>query len=329
MSVLDKQAFKEKYTNASTGIFKTGQSRGIGSDDLRTFTEDTADSFSDAVEWKKFCIAATTTTLPAYTASAGGTILTGNANGALSAQDGVTLTVNQDLLVKNESTTKYNGIYRLTQLGDASNPYILTRREDANTGEKIQNAIVPVQQGTNNAGTIWKQTTSSTITIDTTGIAFTKIPNNYIQSLETTVGGTTDPPVSYLVGAYQQVTTINSAAVLTGNASPVNVTPTPDSGLVIVPIAFFVHLDYNSAAYATNTTFRFEINGVGVTNVNSTTLPGTADRFRTMLPIEYDTTTDLKAQPVKFKVQGGNPTAGNSPLYVTCIYRIVPTSNVA
>lgn len=32
--------FIAKYTDASTGLFKAGQSRGIGSDDMRAFTED-------------------------------------------------------------------------------------------------------------------------------------------------------------------------------------------------------------------------------------------------------------------------------------------------
>jgi hypothetical protein len=102
----------------------------------------------------------------------------------------------------------------------------------------------------------------------------------------------------------------------------VNVSETPAAGYVIVPFMFLVTMDYNSAAYATNTSFRFEINGVGITANNTGMLPGTADRYTVIVPVGYDTTTDLRAQPIKFEVQTGNPTAGNSPIRVQTIYAI-------
>lgn len=116
--------------------------------------------------------------------------------------------------------------------------------------------------------------------------------------------------------------TISSASVLTSNASPVTIVAAPGTGYVIIPVKFFVFLDYNSAAYATNTTFRFEINGVAVSATNTSILPGTADRYTTLEPTDYDTTTDLKNQALVLETQSGNPTAGNSPLRVVCIYKI-------
>lgn len=116
--------------------------------------------------------------------------------------------------------------------------------------------------------------------------------------------------------------TIATGAVLTGNGTPIDVSDTPAAGSIIVPIMWLVFLDYNSVAYATNTTFRFEINGVAVSGTNTTILPGVADRYTTILPIAYDTTTDLRANPIKFEVQTGNPTAGNSPIRVVSIYTI-------
>src|SRR5688572_27063306 len=44
MSQLNKSNFYSKFTNALTGLFRTGQNRGIGSDDHRTLVEDTRDS---------------------------------------------------------------------------------------------------------------------------------------------------------------------------------------------------------------------------------------------------------------------------------------------
>lgn len=116
--------------------------------------------------------------------------------------------------------------------------------------------------------------------------------------------------------------TIATGSVLTGNSVPVNVSETPPAGYIAVPIMWLVYLDYNSVAYATNTTFRFEINGVAVSGTNTTILPGVADRYTTILPIAYDTTTDLRAQPIKFEVQTGDPTAGNSPIRIVTIYTL-------
>lgn len=50
MSALDRITLKEKFNNASTGLFKTGQSRGIGSDDQRTQVEDQADSHFNLID---------------------------------------------------------------------------------------------------------------------------------------------------------------------------------------------------------------------------------------------------------------------------------------
>lgn len=137
------------------------------------------------------------------------------------------------------------------------------------------------------------------------------------------IPGTADVLATAATGAFIKKIEIQSAAVLTANASPVTCVAAPDATYMILPIAYHVGLDYNSAAYATNTTFRFEINGVAVSATNTTTLPGTADRW-TMMPVQYaDTTTSLSAQPLVFKVLTGNPTAGNSVVTVTVIYRIV------
>lgn len=116
--------------------------------------------------------------------------------------------------------------------------------------------------------------------------------------------------------------TLTSAQILTGNATPIDVVEAPGAGYIIIPVKFFVYLDYNSVAYATNTTFRFEINGVAVSATNTTILPGTADRYTTLEPTDYDTTTDLRNQAIKFEVQSGNPTAGNSTIRVVTLYTI-------
>jgi len=116
-------------------------------------------------------------------------------------------------------------------------------------------------------------------------------------------------------------TDISSSQVLTGFSSPITVVNAPGALLALVPIAFFVHLDYTTSAYATNTTFRFEINGVAVSNTNTGMLPATTDRYAIMHGIDVDVSTNIVNQPIVLKVQGGNPTAGASALTVTTIYK--------
>lgn len=79
--------------------------------------------------------------------------------------DGITLADGDRVLVKNQSTASENGIYVV-----GSSP---ARSTDANdSGEFAENKIVYVTSGTANAGTYWKQTTSSAITVGSTSIAF-------------------------------------------------------------------------------------------------------------------------------------------------------------
>jgi hypothetical protein len=196
MSILTKVQFEAKYTDAVTGMFPTNTTQAIGSDDLREFAEDIADSF-----------------------------------------------VNQDL--------------------------------------------------------------SNTV--------------------QTTPGSQAQVLTAYRTGTFYARKDISSAEVLLAGAgsTPVTIVGAPTSGYMIVPIAFHVGLDYNSVAYATNTTFRFEINGVAVSNTNTTVLPGVADRYTIMHAIDVDTTTNITGQPLVFEVQGGNPTAGNSIIYVGVVYKVV------
>jgi hypothetical protein len=50
MSALNKSNFEERYNNGSTGAFKTGQSRGIASEDLRDLVTYLKDSFVGIVD---------------------------------------------------------------------------------------------------------------------------------------------------------------------------------------------------------------------------------------------------------------------------------------
>ena len=133
-----------------------------------------------ALDWKNSARAATTAALPACTYANGtsgvGATLTGNANGALAAQDGITLIANEFLLVKNQVTGAQNGKYKLTVVGDGSTAFVLTRSVDFDSASEVTpQAAVALDEGSVQAGYIYKVSTTGAITIGTTAISFAQV----------------------------------------------------------------------------------------------------------------------------------------------------------
>lgn len=126
-------------------------------------------------DWKNSVRAATTQQLPTFTYLSG--VITANANGALasSVTDGVTLNNGDTLVVQNEtgSTQKYNGRYSVTQIGDATHPFILTRTPDFDSSTEVTPGIrVAVEEGATYGGKLLRLSTTGAITLDTTALSF-------------------------------------------------------------------------------------------------------------------------------------------------------------
>lgn len=97
---------------------------------------------------------------PTYNSGAG--TLTAGANAAFPTVDGVAAAVGNDYLITGQASTFQNGIYTLTTLGSGAAPWVLTRRNDADTNVELQDAAVMVENGTGTggvggAGTVWTQ----------------------------------------------------------------------------------------------------------------------------------------------------------------------------
>jgi hypothetical protein len=132
-----------------------------------------ADALKAGFDYKDSVRAATTAALPANTRS--GSVLTASANGALAAVDGVTLVLNDRVLVKNEATGANNGIYYVSAVGDAGNPWTLTRATDADANAEVNAGLmVPVEEGTTNADTVWLLSTNNPVTLNTTALTFSQ-----------------------------------------------------------------------------------------------------------------------------------------------------------
>lgn len=114
---------------------------------------------SEAQRVKAVVRYATDTALPSCTYANGtagvGATLTATANGALTV-DGGLVSLDDRILVKNQSSSLQNGVYVVTQEGDLSTPFILTRASDADTSAKILNMVVGTgSSGVTNYDTLW------------------------------------------------------------------------------------------------------------------------------------------------------------------------------
>jgi hypothetical protein len=131
-------------------------------------------------------------------------------------------------------------------------------------------------------------------------------------------------PIGGIVGAYTTgQLTIPTASVLTANSSPVQLVGAPGSGYMILPVCIAMKLVYNSVAYTTNTSVQFLINSQTLTATVATFLAGTSDKWAITPVSAVQYTTTLENQGLYFSVLTGNPTAGNSDLLITVLYRII------
>jgi hypothetical protein len=150
------------------------------------------DGVIQGLDQKPTARAATTAALPANTYNNGtggvGATLTGNSNGALPAQDGVTLAVDDLLFVINEAAPANNGLFVLTQAGSGGAPYILTRHVDMDSAAEFPGAIIVVgsESVTLNGGIYLRNATSGTLVVGTTANTFSKL--NSATSLSGTSG---------------------------------------------------------------------------------------------------------------------------------------------
>lgn len=135
------------------------------------------DTVAQGIHSHTSCRVATAAALPSCTYSNGtngiGATLTATANGALTV-DGVTVAVDDRVLVKNQASTFQNGVYVVTATGSAGAAFILTRSTDMNQDVEFPGSFEFVEEGTANADNGYVCTTNMPITIGTTGIDWTQ-----------------------------------------------------------------------------------------------------------------------------------------------------------
>lgn len=130
-----------------------------------------ADNYGPVRRWVKM---ASNSPLPSsnYTGTGGGTI-TATSNGVLTV-DGISVYLNDRVLVFGEINPQRNGVYLCTTEGTVSSAFVLTRATDSNTDAKIGKAIITVTAGNDLGGELFLCTNDSSFLLGTTWI-------NYVQ----------------------------------------------------------------------------------------------------------------------------------------------------
>jgi hypothetical protein len=94
--------------------------------------------------------------------------------GAPATVDGVSLALNDRVLVTGQSTGSENGIYSVTTVGAGSNGTWARSSDADGAGELNAGSITMVTEGTTYADTQWKLTTDDPITIGSTALTFVR-----------------------------------------------------------------------------------------------------------------------------------------------------------
>ena len=137
------------------------------------------DNTRSGLEVKDSTVVATTANLSATysngTPAGVGATLTNSGSQAAIAIDNITLTANQRVLVKDQTSTAQNGIYEVTTVGNGSTNWVLTRTTDADTASELSSGVFFfVEKGSANADNGYVMTQDTSITFGTTPIVFSQ-----------------------------------------------------------------------------------------------------------------------------------------------------------
>ncbi len=132
------------------------------------------DAVKTGLDVKDSVSVASTADLSTFTYNNGAGTLTAP-SAAATTIDGVTLTSNMRVLIKDQDPGTENGIYKVTTAGSGTDTTVLTRADDANVAAELTGGtFVFVEQGTTNGDAGFVFTHNGTPTIGTTALTVTQ-----------------------------------------------------------------------------------------------------------------------------------------------------------
>jgi hypothetical protein len=169
--------FNIQGTNAIAGIINDPTMASASSSNISTSSaiKTYIDSLVTGLNIQGSCVCATTTALTVVynngSSGVGATLTNAGAQAVLTL-DGVSPSVGQRVLVKNQSSSSQNGIYTVTNVGSVSTNWVMTRATDYDTAAEIQKGdLVILTGGTTQSESSWVQT-ATVVTVGTDPITF-------------------------------------------------------------------------------------------------------------------------------------------------------------
>lgn len=197
---------------------------GDPSNALGAATKQYVDSLAGGLSVKTACLAATTGALTAtYSngASGVGATLTNAAAMVALTLDGISLSVGDRVLIKDQTAQEQNGIYTVTTVGSGAANWVITRATDYDTSaEIISGTYTIVEDGTANSSNMFVMTTNGTITVGTTAIVWSAFNSaaNINVTAPITKSGNTIALTTPLAATFGGTGVSNSATITLGGA---------------------------------------------------------------------------------------------------------------
>ncbi len=232
---------------------------------LSAATKAYVDAFAQGITMQGACLCASTIALTVtYNngASGVGATLTNAGVQAAISLDGVSPTVGQRVLIKNQASSLQNGIYTVTVVGSGATNWVLTRADDFDTPAEIQPGdLVVITSGSTLSQSSWIQTATVTA-VGTDSISWVQfsaslpitVPNGGSGKTSLTAfaplfGGTTS------TSAMQQTAALTDGQLIIGvtGALPSPATLTAGSGVTIVNAAGTITISTSGGGIATTT----------------------------------------------------------------------------
>lgn len=205
------------------------------------------DQIASGIHVRESVKASTTGPLPAstYTQLPAQSTLIANVNGALPAQDGFSLSVNDRLLVQNQVSGLENGVYVINQLGDGSSPWIMSRCVTCDESIEIPGSFVFVEQGTVHQALGYFAITVDGFVLGVDDITWTPISSagagllNVVEDLTPQLGGNLDLNLFDIVSidetgtnASREINIVQGASGNTATAvNDINIVASDNSGI--------------------------------------------------------------------------------------------------
>lgn len=190
--------------------------------DLQAASKGYVDSVAQGRIFKDPCVAASTVALTVtYNNGASGVGATLTNAGALAAisLDGVSPSVGDRVLIKNQASTFQNGIYTVTTVGSGAVAWVLTRATDMDLAAEFKGATTFLTGGTTQGSQTWTET-AVVVTVGTDPVVFaqTGAGTGTVTSITAGQGITLTPsPITTTGSVALTVLPINPNTIIGGN----------------------------------------------------------------------------------------------------------------